>query len=161
VLPLKSARRPNRAFASELSEKLGYPTSETIQGRRLLKAFIRPSPSQRAEVIDLVEQLATDPGPVPAASTGISRCDERIVSLNSFVPSRASLARHSIAWLHEEASSRVHSRASIHAASRARFDDPAFDKIFEARLLLRRTVAATRQRQKPRLDKGLGSRGLA
>jgi hypothetical protein len=60
----------NRTFASELSEKLGYPTSETIQGLRLLKAFIRLSPSQRAEVIDLVEQLATDPAPVPGDVNG-------------------------------------------------------------------------------------------
>jgi hypothetical protein len=55
----------HRTFASELSEKLGYPTSETIQGLRLLRAFIRLSPSQRAEVVDLVEQLANDPAPVP------------------------------------------------------------------------------------------------
>ena len=60
----------NRRSASELSEKLGYPTSETIQGLRLLKAFIRLSPSQRAEVIDLVEQLATDPAPVPGGANG-------------------------------------------------------------------------------------------
>jgi hypothetical protein len=55
----------HRIFASELRENLGYPTSETIQGLRLLKAFIRLSPSQRAEVVDLVEQLAHDPAPVP------------------------------------------------------------------------------------------------
>ena len=60
----------NRRSASELSEKLGYPTSETIQGLRLLRAFIRLSPSQRAEVIDLVEQLATDPAPVPGGANG-------------------------------------------------------------------------------------------
>ena len=60
----------NRTFASELSEKLGHPTSETIQGLRLLRAFIRLSPSQRAEVIDLVEQLATDPAPVPGGANG-------------------------------------------------------------------------------------------
>ena len=60
----------NRTFASELSEKLGHPTSETIQGLRLLKAFVRLSPSRRAEVIDLVERLATDPSPVPGGVNG-------------------------------------------------------------------------------------------
>jgi len=60
----------NRTFVSELSKKLGHPTSETMQGLRLLKAFIRLSPSQRAEVIDLVEQLATDPAPVPGGAKG-------------------------------------------------------------------------------------------
>ena len=63
----------NRRSASELSEKLGYPTSETIQGLRLLKAFVRLSPSRRAEVIDLVEQLATDPSPVPGGANGHSK----------------------------------------------------------------------------------------
>jgi hypothetical protein len=53
----------NRTSVSELSEKLGYPSSEAIQGLRLLKAFIRLSPLQRSEVIDLVERLATDPAP--------------------------------------------------------------------------------------------------
>ena len=60
----------NRTFASELSEKLGNPTSETIQRLRLLKAFMRLSPSQRAEVIDLVGQLSTDPAPVPGGVNG-------------------------------------------------------------------------------------------
>lgn len=46
----------HRTFASEPSERLGYPTSETIQILRLLKAFIKLSPWQRAEVIDLAEK---------------------------------------------------------------------------------------------------------
>jgi hypothetical protein len=56
--------------ASELSEKLGYPTCDTIQGLRLLKAFIKLSPSQRSEVIELVEQLANDPAPFPGGADG-------------------------------------------------------------------------------------------
>lgn len=60
----------NRTLASELSEKLGYPTSDTIQGLRLLKAFLKLSPSQRSEVIDLVERLASDPAPVPGGVNG-------------------------------------------------------------------------------------------
>lgn len=57
-------------LASELSEKLGYPTSDTIQGLRLLKAFIKLSPSQRSEVIELVEQLANDPAPFSGGANG-------------------------------------------------------------------------------------------
>jgi hypothetical protein len=53
----------NRTSVSELRETLGCPSSETIQGLRLLKAFIRLSPSQRSEVIELVERLAADPSP--------------------------------------------------------------------------------------------------
>jgi hypothetical protein len=60
----------NRISVSELSEKLGYPSSETIEGLRLLKAFIRLSPPQRSEVVDLVERLATDPAPVPGGVNG-------------------------------------------------------------------------------------------
>jgi hypothetical protein len=60
----------NQTSVSELSEKLGYPSSETIEGLRLLRAFIKLSPSQRSEVIDLVERLATDPAPVPGGVNG-------------------------------------------------------------------------------------------
>ena len=62
-----------RTFASELSEQLGYPTCETIQGLRLLKAFIKLSPSQRSEVIELVEQLAAGPPPYPGGANGHSK----------------------------------------------------------------------------------------
>lgn len=65
----------NRISVSELSEKLGYPSGETIQDLRLLKAFIRLSPRQRSEVVDLVERLATDPAPVPGGMNG--RLDTR------------------------------------------------------------------------------------
>lgn len=65
----------NRISVSELSEKLGYPSSETIQDLRLLKAFIRLSPRQRSEVVALVERLATDPAPVPGGMNG--RLDTR------------------------------------------------------------------------------------
>jgi hypothetical protein len=60
----------NFTFASDLNEKLGYPNSETIQGLRLLKAFVKLSPSQRSEVINLVEQFATGPAPVPGGVKG-------------------------------------------------------------------------------------------
>lgn len=65
----------NRIPVSELSEKLGYPSGETIQDLRLLKAFIRLSPRQRSEVVDLVERLATDPAPLPGGMNG--RLDRR------------------------------------------------------------------------------------
>ncbi len=55
----------NRMSVSELSAVLGYPSSETVQGLRLWKAFIRLSPSQRSEVLALIEELASDPAPRP------------------------------------------------------------------------------------------------
>jgi hypothetical protein len=60
----------NRTSASEVSATLGFPSSETVQGLRLWKAFVRLSPSQRSEVLALVEQLATDPSPLPGGVSG-------------------------------------------------------------------------------------------
>jgi hypothetical protein len=60
----------NRSSATEVSAKLGFPSSETVQGLRLWKAFIKLSPSQRSEVLALVERLATDPAPRPGGLGG-------------------------------------------------------------------------------------------
>jgi hypothetical protein len=60
----------NHLSASELSAGLGYPSSETVQGLRLWKAFARLSPSQRSEVLALVEELAADSTPHPGGVTG-------------------------------------------------------------------------------------------
>jgi hypothetical protein len=50
---------------SEVREDLGFPSSETAQGLRLWKAFVRLTPAQRSDVLALVEQLANDPAPLP------------------------------------------------------------------------------------------------
>ena len=55
-----------------MGDRLEYPSSETVQGLRLWKAFVKLSPKQRSEVLALIEQLATDPGPVPGGRSG--RC---------------------------------------------------------------------------------------
>lgn len=60
----------NRPSVSEVSAKLGYPSSETAQGLRLWKAFIKLSPSQRAEALAWMEHLATDPAPLPGGVNG-------------------------------------------------------------------------------------------
>jgi len=60
----------NRTSVSEVSAKLGYPSTETVQGLRLWKAFIKLSPAQRAEVLAWVEDLATDPAPLPGGMSG-------------------------------------------------------------------------------------------
>jgi hypothetical protein len=65
----KRQRMKNRTSASEVSATLGFPSSETVQGLRLWKAFIKLSPSQRSEVLALVAQPATDPAPVPGRFT--------------------------------------------------------------------------------------------
>jgi hypothetical protein len=69
-LRLKGREMKNRISVSEVGAKLGYPSSETVQGLRLWKAFIKLSPTQRSEVLALVEQLATDPAPVPGGMNG-------------------------------------------------------------------------------------------
>ncbi|MDO9061848.1 MAG: hypothetical protein Q7U92_22880 [Bradyrhizobium sp.] len=48
-------------FVAELQKRLGAPSSETIESLRLLKAFLKLAPSQRFEIIELVERLAADP----------------------------------------------------------------------------------------------------
>jgi hypothetical protein len=45
-------------FVAELHKKLGTPSSETVESFRLLKAFVKLAPSERFEVIELLERLA-------------------------------------------------------------------------------------------------------
>ena len=47
-------------FVAEMHEKLGAPSSEAIESLRLLKAFVKLAPSERFEVMELVERLAAD-----------------------------------------------------------------------------------------------------
>lgn len=49
----------NPTLIAELHTKLGAPSSETVESLRLLKAFLKLTPGQRFEVIDLVERLAS------------------------------------------------------------------------------------------------------
>ena len=50
----------SRTFVAELHRKLGAPSSETVESLRLLKAFVKLVPSQRYEIIRLVEPLAAE-----------------------------------------------------------------------------------------------------
>ncbi len=50
-------------YVAELQKRLGAPSSETLEGLRLLKAFLRLDPDQRSEIIDMVERFATSPAP--------------------------------------------------------------------------------------------------
>jgi hypothetical protein len=50
----------NPTLVAELQNKLGTPSSETVERLRLLKAFLMLAPGQRSEIIELVERLATD-----------------------------------------------------------------------------------------------------
>jgi len=70
ILRFKRREMKNRMSVTEVSEKLGYPSSETIEGLRLLKAFVKLSPSQRSEVIDILEELTTGPTPFPGGING-------------------------------------------------------------------------------------------
>lgn len=51
----------NPTYVAELQKKLGAPSSETIESLRLLKAFVKLPSSQRSEIIELVERVATNP----------------------------------------------------------------------------------------------------
>jgi hypothetical protein len=82
----------NHTSASELSEKLGHPSCETIEGLRLLKAFMKLSPRQRSDVVQLVKRLAAvrhrRPAAGKAATTsaepaGIGRDARRVACLRS------------------------------------------------------------------------------
>jgi hypothetical protein len=55
----------NLTSVAELHNKLGAPSSETLESLRLLKAFLKLEPGQRFEVIELVERLAIDHAPDP------------------------------------------------------------------------------------------------
>ncbi|MGB8400521.1 hypothetical protein [Bradyrhizobium sp.] len=50
-------------YVAELQKRLGAPSSETLESLRLLKAFLKLSPDQRSEIVELVERLATSPAP--------------------------------------------------------------------------------------------------
>ena len=43
-----------------LQEKLGFASGETVEGLRLLKAFLKLSPRQRLDVVEFIERLAVD-----------------------------------------------------------------------------------------------------
>ncbi|WP_076858984.1 hypothetical protein [Bradyrhizobium mercantei] len=58
----------NPTYVAELQNKLGAPSSETLESLRLLKAFLRLAPDQRCEVIELVERLAVEPPRDPSLS---------------------------------------------------------------------------------------------
>jgi hypothetical protein len=49
----------------ELQNTLGVPSTETLESLRLLKAFLKLTPSQRCEIIEMVEGLAADSAPAP------------------------------------------------------------------------------------------------
>src|SRR5215213_1583566 len=64
VIPVPHLRceMQDPTFVAELQKRLGAPSSETVESLRLLKAFLRLTPGQRYEIIELVERLAADPG---------------------------------------------------------------------------------------------------
>ena len=47
----------NPTYVAELQKKLGAPSSETMEGLRLLKAFLKLAPDQRSEIIELAERF--------------------------------------------------------------------------------------------------------
>ena len=61
-------KNPHVNFGSEREAWIAF--NETVEGLRLLRAFVKLSPQQRSEVIELVERFADDPEPVPDGVDG-------------------------------------------------------------------------------------------
>jgi hypothetical protein len=57
----KGAEMKSPMDVAALQEKLGFVSGETVEGLRLLKAFLRLSPRQRLDVVEFIEHLAVDP----------------------------------------------------------------------------------------------------
>lgn len=55
----------NPTSLAELQQRLGAPSSDIIEGLRLLKAFLKLAPNQRFKIIEIVERLATDSSSAP------------------------------------------------------------------------------------------------
>jgi hypothetical protein len=53
----------NPTYVAELQKRLGAPSSETMEGLRLLTAFLKLAPNQRSEIIEIVERFATGLAP--------------------------------------------------------------------------------------------------
>jgi hypothetical protein len=65
TVPYRRCEMKNPTFVAELHKKLGAPSSETVESLRLLKAFLKLAPTQRSEVIELVERLVIDAQAAP------------------------------------------------------------------------------------------------
>ena len=61
AVPYQRCEMKTPTSVAELHNKLGAPSSETVESLRLLTAFLKLVPRQRFEVIALVERLAIDP----------------------------------------------------------------------------------------------------
>ncbi len=61
TVPYQRCEMKTPTSVAELHNKLGAPSSETVESLRLLTAFMKLARRQRFEVIELVERLATDP----------------------------------------------------------------------------------------------------
>src|ERR1700676_4690990 len=68
TVPYPRREMKNPTFVGDLHKTLGAPSIETVESLRLLKAFLKLAPTQRFEVIELVERLATDSTPPPGGT---------------------------------------------------------------------------------------------
>jgi len=49
----------------EVRGKLGIPSAETVESLRLLRSFVRLTPRQRREIVELIERLAMEHSAAP------------------------------------------------------------------------------------------------
>jgi hypothetical protein len=64
-VPYQRCEMKNPTIIAELHKKLGAPSSDAVESLRLLKAFLRLTPRERFEVIELVERLAAEASSPP------------------------------------------------------------------------------------------------
>jgi hypothetical protein len=55
----------NPRSIAEVRNKLGVPPVEAVESLRLLQSFIKLTPEQRRDVVELVERLAIERSPAP------------------------------------------------------------------------------------------------
>jgi hypothetical protein len=65
TIPYQRCEMKSPTSLAELQKALAAPSSETMESLRLLKAFLRLTPGQRFEIIEMVERLASDCPPSP------------------------------------------------------------------------------------------------
>ena len=55
----------NPRSIAEVRTKLGVPSVETVESLRLLRSFIKLTPRQRRDIVELVERLAIEHSAAP------------------------------------------------------------------------------------------------
>nr|WP_024514535.1 hypothetical protein [Bradyrhizobium sp. Tv2a-2] len=55
----------NPRSIAEMHDRLAVPAVETVESLRLLRSFVKLTPRQRRDIVELVERLAIEHSPAP------------------------------------------------------------------------------------------------